>query len=129
MKARLLKNETTSAATVESLQTKPSLLPSRRHRARQVINRAACDADGFGLLGDTQLVITGNHRLAVSNPALLSAPSKSFSKVNPPIWACSAFTSIGGAAAAVPVPGPNTLAAPSCNCSFHAVIWLTCTPN
>ena len=31
--------------------------------------------------------------------------------------------------AAVPVPGPNTLAAPSYNCSFHAVIWLTCGPT
>jgi len=29
MKVRLLKNEITSVATVEPLQTKPSLLPSR----------------------------------------------------------------------------------------------------
>jgi hypothetical protein len=36
-----------------------------------------------------------DHRLARSNPALLSAPSKkSFSSVSWPILACSVFTSI-----------------------------------
>jgi len=44
----------------------------RRHRAW---HRAARDADGLGLLRDAQLVITVDHRLAFSNPALLSAPS------------------------------------------------------
>ena len=53
----------------------------RRHRARQVVHRAARNADNLGLLRDAQLVITVDHRLAFSNPALLSAPSKkSFSK-------------------------------------------------
>ena len=66
----------------------------RRHRARQVVHRAARDADGLGLLGDAQRMITVDHRLALSNPALLSAPSKkSFSKVSSPILACRAFTS------------------------------------
>ena len=54
----------------------------RRHRPRQVVHRAARNADHRGLLGDAQLVITVDHRLAFSNPALLSAPSKkSFSSV------------------------------------------------
>jgi hypothetical protein len=40
------------------------------------------------LPGDRQIVLTVDHRLALSNPALLSAPSKkSFSSVNWPILA------------------------------------------
>ena len=71
----------------------------RRHRARQVVHRAARDADGLGLPGDAQPVTTVDHRLAFSNPALLSAPSKkSFSNVSAPILACSDFTSTGGVA-------------------------------
>src|SRR6516165_6043640 len=58
-----------------------------RHRAWQVVHRAARDADGLGLLGDAQLVITVDHRLAFSNPALLSAPSKkSFSRLARRSW-------------------------------------------
>src|SRR5215472_2449175 len=76
-------------------------------------NTTTTDVESFCLFANRQIVFAVNHRFAVSNPALLSAPSKkSFSKVNSPILACSAFTSIDGAAAAVPVPGPNTLAAP-----------------
>ena len=48
----------------------------RRHRARKVVNRAARDADSLGLLGDAQRMISVDHRLALSNPALVSAPSK-----------------------------------------------------
>ena len=47
-----------------------------RHRARQVINAAAADLQNFRLPGDRQIVLTVNHRFALSNPALLSAPSK-----------------------------------------------------
>ena len=60
----------------------------RRHRARQVIHRAARDADDLGLLRDAQRMISVDHRLALSNPALVSAPSKkSFSSVSSPILA------------------------------------------
>src|SRR3990170_4246901 len=96
----------------------------RRHRARQVVHRAARDADHLGLLRDAQRVTTVDHRLAFSNPALLSAPSKkSFSRVSSPILACSAFTSTGGAARDAPLPGTNTSVAPTSSCAFHVVIW------
>src|SRR5687767_14766870 len=96
----------------------------RRHRTRQVVHRAARNADDLGLLRDAQLVITVDHRLAFSNPALLSAPSKkSFSSVSSPILACRAFTSTGGLAGADPPQGPNTSAAPPSSCAFHVVIW------
>src|SRR5712691_3424887 len=102
----------------------------RRRRARQIVHRAARDADHLGLLRDAQRVITVDHRLAFSNPALLSAPSKkSFSKVSSPILACSAFTSTGGADCAVPPPAPNTSAAPPSSCAFQVVIWFGWTSN
>jgi hypothetical protein len=42
-------------------------------------------------------VLTVDHRFALSNPDLLSAPSKkSFSSVSSPILACRDFTSIAG---------------------------------
>src|SRR5215470_6638161 len=94
-----------------------------RHRARQIVQPAARDADGLGLFGDAQLVITVDHRLAFSNPALLSAPSeKSFSKVSSPILACSDFTSIGGVADLPPL-GPNTSAAAPSSCAFQVATW------
>ena len=71
-----------------------------RHRARQVVDAAAADAQNLRLLGDRQIVLTVDHRFALSNPALVSAPSKkSFSSVSSPILACSDFTSTAGAAA------------------------------
>ena len=70
-----------------------------RHRSRQVIDAAAADAQNLGLLGDRRIVRAVDHRFALSNPALLSAPSKkSFSSVNSPILACSDFTSTAGCA-------------------------------
>src|SRR5207253_5425847 len=94
----------------------------RRHCARQVVHRAARDADHLCLLRDAQLVTTVDHRFAVSNPALLSALSKkSFSKVSSPILACSDFTSRAGSLAPLPLPGPNTSAAPPSSCVFHDV--------
>jgi hypothetical protein len=61
-----------------------------RHRPRQVIDTATTDVESFGLFADRQIVLAVNHRFALSNPALLSAPSKkSFSKPQPwPARAC-----------------------------------------
>ena len=73
-----------------------------RHRARQVIDTATADAQNLCLLGDRQIVLTVDHRFALSKPALPSAPSKkSFSSVSSPILACSDFTSTAGWHAAV----------------------------
>src|SRR5262245_44318523 len=93
-----------------------------RHRPRQVINAAAADLQNFRLPGDRQIMLAVDHRFALSNPALVSAPSKkSFSSVSSPILACSDFTSTGGAAG-VPPPDPKTPGAPPSRCAFHAVI-------
>src|SRR5258708_8855177 len=74
-----------------------------RHRARQVIDAAPADVQSLCLPGDRQLVLTVDHRFALSNPALVSAPSKkSFSSVSSPILACSDFTSIAGNGVALP---------------------------
>ena len=57
------------------------------YRARQVIHRAARDACGFGLFRDAQRMTTVDHRLALSNPALMSAPSKKLAwRCSPPVW-------------------------------------------
>src|SRR6202012_2338150 len=78
-----------------------------RHWSRQIINAAAADLQNFRLLGDRQIMFTVDHRFALSNPALVSAPSKkSFSSVSSPILACSDFTSTAGVAG-VPPPGPK----------------------
>src|SRR5437667_8792125 len=83
-----------------------------RHRTRQIVDAAAADAQNLRLLGDRQIVLTVDHRFALSNPALMSATSKkSFSSVSSPILACSVFTSTAGCAVALPLPGPNTAAA------------------
>src|SRR5438105_9334392 len=96
---------------------------ARRHRTRQVIDTATADAQNLRLLADRQIVFAVDHRLALSNPALLSAPSKkSFSRVSSPILACSDFTSTAGGAAALLPPGPKTSAAPPSSCAFHDVI-------
>ena len=68
-----------------------------RHRPRQVVDAATADAQNLRLPGDRQIVLTVDHRFALSNPALVSAPSKkSFSNVSSPILACSDFTSTAG---------------------------------
>src|SRR4051812_25613221 len=95
----------------------------RRYRTRQIVEAAAADAQNLGLLADRQIVLTVDHRFALSNPALVSAPSKkSFSSVSSPIFACSDFTSTAGCAAPLPPPGPKTSAAPPSSCAFHDVI-------
>src|SRR6202051_3731098 len=48
----------------------------RRHRTWQIIDAATADAQNLCLLGDRQIVLTVDHRFALSNPALVSAPSK-----------------------------------------------------
>jgi hypothetical protein len=63
------------------LQVQPIQMPhdrevGGRHRARQIINAAAADLQNFRLLGDRQIVLALDHRFALSNPALVSAPSK-----------------------------------------------------
>jgi hypothetical protein len=47
-----------------------------RRRSRQIVDTAPADAQNFRLLGDRQVVVTVDHRFALSNPALVSAPSK-----------------------------------------------------
>src|ERR1051325_8956758 len=93
-----------------------------RHWPRQVVDAAAADAQNLRLFGNRQVVLTVDHRFALSNPALVSAPSKkSFSSVSSPILACSDFTSTVGSAVAWPLPGPNTAAAEPSSCAFHDV--------
>src|ERR1700716_3454383 len=95
-----------------------------RHRTRQIINAAAADLQNFRLLGDRQIMSTVDHRFALSNPALVSAPSKkSFANVSSPILACSDFTSTAGVAG-VPPPGPKISEALASSCDFHVAIWL-----
>src|SRR5450759_3460540 len=74
-----------------------------RHRARQIVDAATADVQSFRLFRDCQVVLTVDHRLALSKPALPSAPSKkSFSSVSSPILACSDFTSMAGCTAPLP---------------------------
>src|SRR5207237_2841867 len=47
-----------------------------RHRTRQIVDAAAADAQNLRLPGDRQIVLTVDHRFALSNPALVSATSK-----------------------------------------------------
>jgi hypothetical protein len=47
-----------------------------RHRPGQVIDAPRADVQGRRLLGNRQIVLTVNHRFALSKPALPSAPSK-----------------------------------------------------
>src|SRR6266487_3113403 len=88
-----------------------------------LLDAAAADLQNLCLLGDRQIVLTVDHRFALSNPALVSAPSKkSFSSVSSPILACSDFTSTAAGDAPWPPPGPKTSDAPSSSCAFHDVI-------
>src|SRR5204863_9113624 len=108
---------------MQPVQTPHDRKVSFRHWARQVVDAATADVQSLRLLGDRQIVRTVDHRLALSRPALPSAPSKkSFSSVSSPILACSDFTSTAGCVAPLPPPGLNTSAAPSSSCAFHDVI-------
>src|SRR3954454_5212905 len=111
---------------MQSVETTHHLQLAHRYRPWQIVDTATANAQNLRLLGDRQIVLTVNHRFALSNPALLSAPSKkSFSSVNCPILACSAFRSTGAASGAT--APPNTPAARSINCLRHSVTWLGCT--
>src|SRR5499433_4287302 len=109
---------------MQPVQTSHHLQIARRYRTRQIIDTATADIQSRCLLGDGQIVLTVDHRFALSNPALVSAPSKkSFSSVSSPILACSDFMSTAGSAIPPPLPGPNTFAAPPSSCAFHDVTW------
>src|SRR6185436_20676505 len=106
---------------MQPIETSHHRQVARRHRTWQIVDTATADAQKLGLLGDRQIVFTVDHRFALSNPALVSAPSKkSFSSVSAPILACSNFTSMAGCAA--PLAEPKTSAAPPSNCAFQVVI-------
>src|SRR5712691_8617001 len=108
---------------MQPVETSHNLQVARRYQTWQIIDTATADAQNPRLLCDRQIVFTVDHRFALSNPALLSAPSKkSFSSVSSPILAWSDFKSTAGCAAPLPPPGPKTSAAPSSSCAFHDVI-------
>jgi len=91
-----------ATAGVRVIQVQPVDAPHEhqfgiRDRHRLVVHRAAADAQQLGLALDRQAVIAVDHRFTLSNPALLSAPSKkSFSRASWPILACRALRSTGG---------------------------------
>ena len=64
---------------MQPVETPHDFQVGRRHRTRQVVDAAAADAQNLGLLADRQIVRTVDHRFALSNPALVSAPSKKLS--------------------------------------------------
>jgi hypothetical protein len=65
-------------------------------RLWQVVHRATADAGKLGLTLDRQVGRWVDDLLALSNPTLVSAPSKkSFSSVTCPILACSSLRSTG----------------------------------
>src|SRR5215472_16157274 len=84
---------------MQPVQTSHHLQIARRYRTRQIIDTATADIQSRCLLGDGQIVLTVDHRFALSNPALVSAPSrKSFPSVNPSSRACTELTSIAASA-------------------------------
>src|SRR5256714_10259607 len=105
---------------MQPVEASHHLQVGRRHRTWQVVDTATADAQNLRLLGDRQILLTVDNRFALSNPALVSAPSKkSFSSVSSPILACSDFTSIAGNGVALPCPGPNPSAPTSRRFSFN----------
>jgi hypothetical protein len=54
---------------VQPVETSHDREVAFRNRARQVVNAAAADAQNLRLLGDRQIVLTVDHRFALSNPA------------------------------------------------------------
>src|SRR5688500_7320076 len=96
----------------------------RGHGSRQAVDAAPADGQRLRLAGDGQRVRPVDHRLALSRPALPSAPSKqSFARVSSPILAWRVLMSTGGAPGSVRASAPNTPAAPSRSSAFQAVIW------
>src|SRR4029077_336755 len=69
----------------------------RRYWPRLVVQAAPAELQKLRLTRQRQGMRTVDHRLALSMPALLSAPSKkSFSSVSSPILVCNVFTSTAG---------------------------------
>ena len=100
----------------------------RRYRTGPVVEAAAAQLQKLCLPRQRERMLAVDHRLALSMPALPSAPAKkSFSSASSPIFACSAFKSTAGAASGCAPPAPNTPAAPSRSCAFQLVIWFGCT--
>ena len=84
--AELLDRDTCQR-TAEAVATDTGQREIGRQRwSRQIVDAPPADAEGRRLLADGQEVLTVDHRLALSNPALVSAPAKkSFSSVSSPI--------------------------------------------
>jgi len=61
---------------MQSVETPHDRQVGFRHRPRQVVDAATANVQSLRLPGDRQIVRTVDHRLALSSPALLSAPSK-----------------------------------------------------
>src|SRR4029077_8909146 len=61
---------------MQPVETTHHLQVACRHRTRQIIDTATADAQDLRLFSDRKSVFAVDHRLALSKPALLSAPSK-----------------------------------------------------
>jgi hypothetical protein len=61
---------------VQSVGTLHNRSVSFRDRSRQVMDAAAADTQNLRPLDDRQIVFAVDHRLALSRPVLVSAPSK-----------------------------------------------------
>src|SRR5574340_343538 len=98
-----------------------------RYWHRLVVGRRARLPEELTLPHDWQGMGSVDHRFALSNPALMSAPSKkSFSSASCPIFSWRTLKSGASDVGLVP---PNTSAARASNCCFHSVIWVGCTLN
>src|SRR6476469_8445962 len=93
-----------------------------RHRARQIVDAAAADLQSFRLSCDRQIVLTVDHRFALSNPALVSAPSKNHSPASTPRSWHAATSHRPQAWPRVPPPDPKTSEALPSSCDFQDVI-------
>src|SRR4051795_13052568 len=56
---------------MQPVETSHHVEVGRRHRAWQVVDAATTDPKNLCLLGDRQIVLTVDHRFALSNPALV----------------------------------------------------------
>jgi hypothetical protein len=84
-----------------------------RHRLGQIVHGAPTDVERCRLLRERKIMLAVDHRFALSNPALLSAPSKkSFSSVSSPIFAWSDLMSTSGVEDLLLDPDANTSTAP-----------------
>jgi hypothetical protein len=131
---RLILNTSRSHVGVGHVQLIDTLhqikLGCRRRRA-QSVKAGTREPQKLALAHNAQWALTVNHRLALSNPTLLSAPSKkSRSKVSYPILACKSFNSSPETPAAL---GALYLSKSSAICSSaywrNWMIWFGCSAN